>query len=229
MPYLLPAICFVILYSGLGHKEVRFLYPVLPLFNMSAAVGLYRIHSIRFPSKDKVPTTVSKLLYTLAIVALMLSFFTSSIFVAISRYNYPGGDALQILSEHIHTVQTLDGGVVRQERTPVNVHIDVASAMTGVNLFGQRAAMIHNPKFSWSFNKDGYEIENSAVNNSNGVVNWSAFTHLLTESKEVVLNNRDFRLVGVAQGYPKLNIRKGRIDTSDAIFVYERRDWNSVS
>jgi hypothetical protein len=36
----IPSICFTIVYSFLPHKELRFLFPVLPLFTGVAAVGL---------------------------------------------------------------------------------------------------------------------------------------------------------------------------------------------
>lgn len=217
LQFLLPAFGFVALYSGLGHKEVRFLYPALPLFNMCAAIGLCRLHDIRFPSKEKVPSTVAKVLYLVAILALIVSFIASVAFVAISRYNYPGGDALQILSNHVnerfHT--KISNNV--EHRMNVNVHIDVASAMTGVNLFGQRAVVASNPNVTWSFHKDGYE-----EGNDNTDLNWKSYTHLLTESKE---KSVDFTVVGVAQGYPRLDFRRGAIATSDAIYVLERNDW----
>ena len=42
-PVLAVALGFVLLYSGLGHKEVRFLFPVLPLWNLAAAAVVQRL------------------------------------------------------------------------------------------------------------------------------------------------------------------------------------------
>ena len=220
LQFLLPAFGFVVLYSTLGHKEVRFLYPALPLFNICAAVGLYRLHEIRFPTKDKIPSLVAKILYVLAMLAILVSFLASIVFVAISRYNYPGGDALHLLRNRVY--EAYSPRIVRNnDHTQyVKVHIDVASAMTGVNLFGQSAAKALNPNIVWSFDKDGYEEENENAN-----LNWSSYTHLLTEAKDITGISDAFTVVGVAQGNPRLDFRRGVIATSDAIYVLERKNW----
>jgi uncharacterized membrane protein YhaH (DUF805 family) len=226
LTFLLPALGFVVLYSGLGHKEVRFLFPVLPLFNLLAAVGVNRLHDSAFPSKGKASTFGSRLWYMAAIVAIILSFMASVVFVAISRWNYPGGIALQIVKGRVNDAAKL-GIVVERPVPQVHVHIDVASAMTGVNLFGQRSAQLSNPAIDWTFDKDGYEIENSIDNEA---VDWGVFTHLLTESVDLAQNNGGkFEVVGVARGNPRLDIRRGAIVTSDAIYVLERKDWVIVS
>jgi Alg9-like mannosyltransferase family len=217
---LLPAFGFVALYSGLGHKEVRFLYPALPLFNLCAAIGLNRLHEIRFPAKDKVPAMFAKVAYILAVLALFVSFVASTLFVAISRYNYPGGDALHLLSARVNELYS--PGIISNDEHKINVkvHIDVASAMTGVNLFGQRAAVTSNPNVIWSFDKDGYEEENDSTN-----LNWTSYTHLITESMQIVQEYDDFTVVGVAQGNPRFDVRRGTIATSDTIYVLERKNW----
>ena len=46
-PALLQAVGYVALYSFLGHKETRFLFPVLPLFTLTAAAGLAKIWAMR--------------------------------------------------------------------------------------------------------------------------------------------------------------------------------------
>ena len=187
---------------------------------MCAAIGLYRLHEIRFPSKDKVPALVAKVLYLLAMLALLASFVASIVFVAISRYNYPGGDALLLLNNHVNQRYAVNISSNREHKMHVNVHIDVASAMTGVNLFGQRAAEASNPNVTWSFHKAGYEEEND-----NTDLNWRSYSHLLTESKEKSQQSNDFIVVGVAQGNPRLDFRRGSISTSDAIYILERKDW----
>jgi alpha-1,6-mannosyltransferase len=41
--YATPAICFIVLYSFLPHKEFRFIMPVLPMLYLVAAVGLSNV------------------------------------------------------------------------------------------------------------------------------------------------------------------------------------------
>jgi Alg9-like mannosyltransferase family len=222
LPFLLPAVGFVALYSGLGHKEVRFLFPVLPLFNMTAAVGLSRLHDVAFPVKGKTSAFVSRLGYLVAVTALILSFFLSGVFVAVSRLNYPGGNALHILKERVYGL-TQSNDLVEERSQHVHVHIDVATSMTGVSLFGQRSAQLSNPKVNWSFAKDGYESHNM---NANNTVDLSTYTHLLSESADIEQSGQNiFVAVGVAQGNPRIDIRRGAIATTDAIYILERKDW----
>ncbi len=220
LQFLIPAFGFVALYSCLGHKEVRFLYPALPLFNLCAAIGLNRLHEIRFPIKEKIPVMIAKILYVLAILALLVSFLASVLFVQISRFNYPGGDALHMLTNRIneHSNPTIVSNAAIEVH--VNVYIDVPSAMTGVNLFGQRAAMASNPNVIWSFDKGGYEENNKDLN-------LTLYTHLLVESKDIFQQSDDFIVVGAAQGNPRLDFQQGAIATTEAIYVLERKDWIS--
>ena len=43
-----PVCGFVVLYSFLPHKEIRFIFPALPMFNVCAAYGMSRLHQAAF-------------------------------------------------------------------------------------------------------------------------------------------------------------------------------------
>jgi len=206
--YLLPVLDFVGLYSCLGHKEMRFLFPAMPILNLAAASGLSRLHSLRFPGKEKQSTALRRLMYIAGLGLLCLTFVGSSVFLAISSFNYPGGTALVLLKGHLQKAATHSNN-----HKPVLVYIDVASGMSGVSLFGQRAASLSEGR-DWKFEKAGYEDEHS-------VTTYQKFTHLLTEEATVP----GFHAVAVAQGHPRLDIRNLRIATKDAIFVMERDGW----
>jgi len=52
-PWLLPAFISVILYSILPHKELRFIFPAIPLFNLNAAHGLSKLIKFVFISNNE--------------------------------------------------------------------------------------------------------------------------------------------------------------------------------
>lgn len=235
LPFLLPALGFVALYSCLGHKEVRFLFPALPLFNMVAAAGLSRLHLAAFPymstekkepnDKRMTPVVISRCVYALAVLLLMLSALVSISFGAISAWNYPGGDALRMLSQRVQQEVLMNSPSKNESLLIVSVYIDVASAMSGVNLFGQRAAQESTKeRVQWSFEKAGYEKEHVLTSDT---VDWTQFSHLLCEESELYLDA--FDVVAVAQGNPHIDIKRGRVATSDAIYVMERRGWGTRS
>jgi alpha-1,6-mannosyltransferase len=204
LPFLLPALGFVGLYSCLGHKEVRFLFPVLPLFNLSAAIGLARVHNLRFPGKDDKPVGWAvRFMYVGGVAVLLLTLAASVVFVLVSRSNYPGGVALKELTNLVQA-----SGPER-----AIVYIDVASAMTGVSLFGQRDAQRRAPRTIWTFHKAGYEAQHAEIKDI------SAYTHILTERRDIP---KGFRTVATVQGHPRLDMKRFRISTSQAIAILQR-------
>jgi hypothetical protein len=101
------------------------------------------------------------------------------------------------------------------------VYIDVAAAMSGVSLFGQREASFSVSSSStttWAFTKSGYESEHQQGPSSDT----SSFTHLLTEESHV----DGFRIIGIAPGQPRIDFRNRRISTQDTIYILERTDYN---
>ena len=208
LPYLIPILGFVLLYSCLGHKEMRFIFPALPILNLAAAAGLSRLHRWTFPGKDKArPSKLSRLLYLEGICLLLVSAVGALTFVLVSSYNYPGGDALQSLAAHLTTIPNTN---------PAHVYIDVASSMSGVSLFGQRALQDTSSERAVTFAKGGFEQANT-------VTDYSSFTHLLTEKEPNSVEG--FRVIDSVRGHPRLNFQTLDIYTREAIYVMEKRGW----
>jgi alpha-1,6-mannosyltransferase len=221
-PFLLPALGFVALYSFLGHKEVRFLFPALPLFNLCAAAGLDRLHIAALTTtKDKSPTKLARLLYAAGLASLVASLAASTTFGVVSTWNYPGGQALDQLGRHL----------ARQEQRHVakkaRIFVDVSAAMTGVSLFGQRQVQqtLEHDYASVVFVKAGYEtqhrIDGESSSSSSPSSPYATFSHLLTEAASV----EGFHIIGTARGNPRLDLKRLRIITEDAIYIQQNDQW----
>ncbi|PWA79753.1 asparagine-linked glycosylation protein [Artemisia annua] len=117
--YILPVLLFVILYSKLPHKELRFIISSVPIFNLSAAVAASRIYNNRKKS-------FWNLLYLVLLGLLVISLGCTAITFMASYENYPSGYALKSLHRIGHTENTTSESWV---------HIDTFSAMNGVSRF----------------------------------------------------------------------------------------------
>ena len=223
-PFFAPVFAYVVLYSFLPHKEVRFIFPALPMFNVCAAYGMSRLHHVAF-SRSKLQARSSwdvKLMFICGMGSIFLTSLASLVFLRMSIENYPGGDALMRLRSHLLDTIPIQKDS-KSDWNDVRVHVDVAAAMTGVSLFGQRHASIRQVgegdtyEGPFKIDKSGYE----EVNNLKDEAHLNSFTHLLTERTPV----DGYHLIDVAKGYPRLDIRNYRVATQNAIFVYERDGW----
>ena len=223
--YLLPAVGYVGLYSCLGHKEVRFLFPIVPLLNLAVAVGMTRFYKLIFPpsNKGKRVSKLAKLGAFGCIGLLVISFVAAVAFVAVSQKNYPGGDALLRLEQHLYDYQEQQGLVPYEPE--VRLYIDVAAAMSGVSLFGQRQLTgFNNSTLNWKFTKAGYEDEHALQED---LYEYSAsFTHIISEANPSGEGNRlstnAFTLIDFIPGNPRLDPKSGTIATQDYLYVWER-------
>jgi alpha-1,6-mannosyltransferase len=212
-PAFLVAMAYVALYSNLGHKEVRFLFPVLPLWNLSAAAA------VSWLQRRRAQSIVWRLVWLAFIAALLAGVGTTVVSVAASKSNYPGGTALRLLhqlGDKRHAQDALHKG------KNVTVHIDVLPAMTGVTRFGERGA-------PWVYSKQ--EGLSSSQKQKAG------FEYLLSDSPRIP----GFTLIGSADGFIRLktprlffgglqdhlwNLKNGQlplqIDTAPVVFIHER-------
>ncbi|XP_066348683.1 dol-P-Man:Man(7)GlcNAc(2)-PP-Dol alpha-1,6-mannosyltransferase-like isoform X3 [Miscanthus floridulus] len=116
VPYMLPVFLFVVLYSKLPHKELRFIIGSIPMFNVSASLAASRLYNNRKKAGWN-------LLYILMLGAFLVSLGYSTVTFMASYNNYPGGYALKALHEADSSVK---------EKM---VHIDAFTAMSGVSRF----------------------------------------------------------------------------------------------
>ena len=144
------AVGYTALYSLLAHKEVRFLFPTLPLWNMSAAVGLCYIFSSEFKGS---PGRPSFPLLTLAargvcILGLVGGIAMTALSAKASYGNYPGREGIKDLISYIQMHEMDRMRAWRSnESSPISVHIDTLAATTGVSRFFQddkRGAIVYS-------------------------------------------------------------------------------------
>jgi len=170
--YLFPTLCFLVLYSFLPHKELRFVFPAIPMFTLVAARGLDSLLPANWfaadgSAKSESERPSSLFHRTVGVVLLtglvLASLAVTSVFSLASQHNYPGGEALMQLNDHI--LSTTEGvcaptlpsstgkgsecvmtSTQEGERKVVKVHIDAAAAMSGINRFGQLQGAVEYSK-----------------------------------------------------------------------------------
>ncbi|XP_020550126.1 dol-P-Man:Man(7)GlcNAc(2)-PP-Dol alpha-1,6-mannosyltransferase isoform X2 [Sesamum indicum] len=117
--YVIPVLSFVLLYSKLPHKELRFIISSLPIFNLSAAIAASRIYNNRKKSFWKYLHVAMLGLFLISLGCTVLTFMAS-------YENYPSGHALKALHKMGH---------LTNNSKEVWVHIDTFSAMNGISRF----------------------------------------------------------------------------------------------
>lgn len=112
-----PVAAFVSALSVLPHKELRFIFPAIPILNASAAVFLAKQTRSNHLKKG----TYMAIGVTIIIVLTQIG--TTALKLYVSSLNYPGGDAL--VATH-----TLLG-----DSQEVALHMDTKVTMTGISRF----------------------------------------------------------------------------------------------
>uniref|UniRef100_A0A2P2JMG8 Mannosyltransferase n=2 Tax=Rhizophora mucronata TaxID=61149 RepID=A0A2P2JMG8_RHIMU len=116
--YVFPVFSFILLYSKLPHKELRFIISSVPIFNLSAAVAASRIYNNRNKISWKLLNLILQGLLLISLGCTVVTFMAS-------KENYPSGHALKGL----HQIGYLNN------TDELWVHIDTFSAMNGISRF----------------------------------------------------------------------------------------------
>ncbi|XP_071735998.1 dol-P-Man:Man(7)GlcNAc(2)-PP-Dol alpha-1,6-mannosyltransferase-like [Rutidosis leptorrhynchoides] len=204
--YIFPVLSFVILYSKLPHKELRFIISAVPIFNLSAAIAASRIYNNRKKS-------FWNFLYIALLGSLMISLgFTIITFVA-SYENYPSGYALKSLHRVGHTMNTTN---------ELSVHIDTFSAMNGISRFCE----YDNP---WRYSKEeGIHLDDLWHRNFTYLLN----EHSSIKGFKCLFQVSGFSRIHLRIGFPPISMIKepkvyihGNIQNADIM----HRSWPGCS
>lgn len=164
-PMAMAALAFVCLYSFLPHKELRFIIYAFPLFNLVAAVGMFKLYISK------------KRLYRLGFYACVCLLLVGAVFsfgfLYASSYNYPAAYALNQL-HHLESPTAVAGDTIIDQGasdTPsYYVHIDTYCAMTGISRFLEM--------------EEGTGWRYSKAENLTSLADFAPFSHLLCYAQE---------------------------------------------
>lgn len=195
--YICPAFCFISLYSFLPHKELRFVFPAVPLLTLGAAVSLQRLLCTNEKARINVSLAdaswMHKILnWTIRIGLLCLGIIALICydgFLVAATHNYSGGDALHWLTR---SEQGIAGSVMKTHY----VHIAPDACMTGVSRFGQ-PPIVAGKDVVYSKEENLPKIPSSYDS-----FNWLLIGHEDTET----IYLHDFEQVHVAMGFVGLKL-----------------------
>ncbi|XP_076888754.1 dol-P-Man:Man(7)GlcNAc(2)-PP-Dol alpha-1,6-mannosyltransferase-like isoform X2 [Bidens hawaiensis] len=204
--YVLPVLSFVILYSKLPHKELRFIISSVPIFNLAAAVAASRMYvsslfvnrypfwyllcSIvffyRYNNRKK---SFWNLLYIGLLGSLVISLGCTVVTFMASFENYPSGYALKTL----HRV-----GDIKNTTSEIWVHIDTFSAMNGISWFCENDNR-------WRYSKEeDIPLENIWQQNFTYLLN----EHLSINGYKCLFKEDGFSRIRLKVGFPPISMVK---------------------
>ena len=123
-----PSLAFILAYSLLPHKELRFILYTFPVLNTAASVTLHKIWINQHKS------LIGQLLSLAVMCHLAANLAMTSGLLYISSLNYPGGEAIR----ELHRLE--------RDNANVSVHLDVFTCQTGVSRFTQE-------REDWAYDK----------------------------------------------------------------------------
>ncbi|CAE6530340.1 unnamed protein product [Rhizoctonia solani] len=194
MPYAI----FTLLISRLGHKEWRFVVYVVPMINVVAALGANRLLHL--------PARLFKIIGRLTVLGLVgCNVAATVLLTAISRANYPGGEALALVNSFPSSAN---------QRT--SVWINNLAAQTGASLFAQA----HSPPY---FNLSSTSADSWTYSKDPNPVSFDKFTYLVVEDPGVHPIEK-WEVVGSVDAFERVDIKRLKVVTKPTLFVLRNKD-----
>ncbi|XP_071490266.1 dol-P-Man:Man(7)GlcNAc(2)-PP-Dol alpha-1,6-mannosyltransferase-like [Diadema antillarum] len=204
--FLLPPLGFVFIYSFLPHKELRFIIYVFPMLNVAAAAA------IAYILRNFKKSVFIKLMALGVLGHFAVNVVATALMLGVSHHNYPGGDIMHQMHQSIPA------------NSDIHVHIDVATAQTGVSRFTQ-------VNQNWRYNKTEDLKEGGAE--------MMHFSHLCIgapneDSPELSWYRRTHNVLAFAKGYAGMqrptNLRMlltspPKLIVEPRIYLLERNGW----
>ncbi|KAL8062335.1 hypothetical protein ABFX02_02G140200 [Erythranthe guttata] len=180
--YIIPVLSFIVLYSKLPHKELRFIISSLPMFNLSAAIAASRIYNNRKKSFWKYLYVAMLGLFLISLGCTILTFMAS-------YENYPSGYALKELHKMGH---------LANNSNEVSVHIDTFSAINGISRFCEN----HEP---WRYSKEeGIPLQEFQTRNFTYLLS----EHAQVNGYKCLLSIKGFSGTRLHVGFPPISLVK---------------------
>ncbi|KAL6569273.1 dolichyl-P-Man:Man(7)GlcNAc(2)-PP-dolichol alpha-1,6-mannosyltransferase [Orobanche minor] len=180
--YIIPVLSFVLLYSKLPHKELRFISSSLPMFNLSAAIAASRIYNNRKKSYWKYMYIGMLGLFVISLGCTIVTFMAS-------YENYPSGYAIRALHKMGH---------LKNKSEEVWVHIDTFSAINGISRFCEDDE-------SWRYSKEeGIPLQEFKNRNFTYLLS----EHALINGYKCLFSVKGFSGVRLRAGFPPILLVK---------------------
>ena len=193
-----PVFVFLVLYSFLPHKELRFVFYALPMLSAVATIAIRRLADLN---------GYRKVFFYAAILIVLSSIIPSAFLAFVSHHNYPGGDALN----KIHHLAD-------QGDRAFKVHLDAAPCQTGFSRFLEA-----HPKVQY-YKTEGLTSFN---NFTHRITDRQSASKGDREPLTEIIDSLTWKTVDTIHAFSGVSIKSSwpflKLEFAPAMFIYERK------